>query len=322
MMDDNTKLYIIAGVITLFVIALYFFFGNNKLNTSSWMSGAKESYDECEKIFGQPQTIVAENRQRAKWSNKQVTDAGYNFYRITVENIAVPHCCPLPHTDSVIASLKVDIEDGGKLLAILGTSKGFWYDQGRRMLYARCCCLGTVLAHFVFATTVLRSDLNAIISSYSSNLNSNLLLQSYTDLFSSVYNPKLSGDMDTYHKVCQELNQKLGENLGHLTYTPHSQCQEIDCSNALNYTTLNPEIANTLLCTPGVKETVSLNITKPSANIQEGFCSCAPTAKIPQTKGMDGYYTGGVPEDGKMYNLGLRREFRKCTGRCNQMALF
>jgi hypothetical protein len=291
-MDRDTKTIITIGIVLLVVGITYVAltaYGVVDINLK-WNKHAMSAYHEAREEIGAPSTLYEGRKGLAKWDVTKLNDAGYPIYKLMIKNEEVQHCCPTPHVDMVTAGVKVNVYDSAMMLAILGTSKSFWYDQGRNMLYARCCCLGTVLAHLVFASNILLRSKDLVIQQYAQPTLRTTLVQELNGLFNSVYIPWSSNDMNTYERARSDLKKKLIENLSKLKYTEMSECPSgSDCTNTLGFMNLTNDISGTPIC--------SKNVT---------------TTLIPQTEGMSGYYTQGVPSDGKMYNLGLPREFNGC----------
>jgi hypothetical protein len=290
---SNTRNVAIAGFVILVASVIYLAFmalGASTYRLGGWTATSKAAFNEAVSEMGAPSFFFEGDGGLAKWSTEKINLSGYPIYKIMIKNEDVQHCCPVAHSDSMTASIKVNAYSPSKLLAILGTSKAFWYDQGRNMLYARCCCLGTVLAHFVFATNILMRDEVLVTQAYSQPQSP--LVQELTTLFNSAYLPWKSNDTAAYEKAREELKRKLIDNLGNekLQYTEVSVCAANTCANILGFDSLNPAIANTAVCS-----------------------KASVTTLAPQTEGFTGYYTTGIPEDGKMYNLGLPREFKSCA---------
>jgi hypothetical protein len=314
-MNNFTKMSVIAVVTILIIVAIIVSVRKMGVVKVSWAKPAQSSFFEALNLFGQPDILVTKGRGFAKWSTDEMVKLGYPFYKLMVKDEEVPHCCPVPHMDSMFAAIKVDAYDAAKMLAILGTSKGFWYDQGRNMLYARCCSIGTILAHFVFATDVLSRDRAAVIQAYSSQTSSNLLNQEYTNLFNGVYNPWKNNDRKAYETARDNLLNRLIANMSKLSYTNITSCEgQQSCQNILNYASVNPVVANTSICSPA-STAVSLpgppdKSVESVEKFQMNGGSADPIGEKVRSSGYDGhvfYYTQGVNPSGKQYTLGLRR---------------
>lgn len=305
-MKNFAKLSVIAVVTILVIGSIIFNMRSLGVVKVSWKKPAQSAFFEAVDQIGEPSVLVTKDKGFAKWSADQMSKAGYPLYKLMIKDETIPHCCPTPHEDSVFGAIKVNAYDAVKMLAILGTSKGFWYDQGRNMLYARCCSLGTVLAHFVFATNVIKRDRDSVIQSYSQQTSNNLLVKEYTELFNQVYNPWNANDNKTYEEAREILRQQLATNLSGLSYTEVSSCNgQPECGNTLNFNSVNPLISGTPICALGPKAVALPGPPKSEVDSVENFSVCK-TAE----PGYDGhvfYYTGGVNPSGKQYTLGLRR---------------
>lgn len=256
----------------------------NKDIRIKWMKPSQEAFYEAKNIFGIPDVIVPTSfNEKAMWNNNSIALAGYSLSKLIVKNEIVNHCCPTPHIDCVYGTVNVDIKDSEKMLAILGTSTSFMYDQGKNQLTVRCCCLGTILAHLVFATNILLRSKSEVISGYVQKSVGNTLLQEFTDLFNSVYSPWKNNDNKTYESVRNQLREKLIENLAKLTHTTIQSCDGPSCANVFDYVNVNKSIGGTEICYPGPQ-----------------------TVALPQTEGLIGYYGGSIPSNGKTMTLGYK----------------
>lgn len=246
-----------------------------------WMDGPKAAFHDVSSILGAPDLIVPGAQSSALWYKKNLLKQKIPFEKVMVVNDLSFGACSNPHPANVKISLKVNINDTAYLLCILGGSLGFSYDAASQTLAVRCFSFGTAIAHVLFALNIIGKSPADAFSSY--------LDGSYKEQMKGLYSDidNLSGA--AYKNKVQEYMAAIGQMLP--VFTPPTLSPGPDCVYPLDSDSVRALVAGTSLCTPAAKAKLPL---------KENFVETT-------------YRQLTIPCDGKVYNLGLPRNFVDCN---------
>jgi hypothetical protein len=149
------------------VLALVAYFNKDKLpmlTPTKWLPKPKERYPDVVKEFGKPFVKNFKPQGLAIWNKSQLSDTPYT--QIEIRDEEIPHNCPKPHKDFLLATVPMNITDSATLTRILGLSKSLWYDQLKQELTVRCHHMGANVATALLATQIALDQNNAATKSF------------------------------------------------------------------------------------------------------------------------------------------------------------
>lgn len=280
---NNFETALLVFTILALVLFLIWFFREKEYTYAIdkfWTVNPRNAFKDVSSILGAPDVIIPGSQSSAIWKNKTLLNKKMPLDKVMVlTDDAFGSCYPVP--TNVKANVKVNISDTAHLLCILGASEAFSYEGTSQTLSVRCYTLGTVLAHFVYALTVLGKSSSDAFSMYQDG--------SYKDQMKAVFNDVNSLTGDAYKSKVQEYADAISQMLP--VFTPPSLPSSSDCSFLLDSDSLRTFVSNTPLCTSSA--------SSKTKDVRENFTETT-------------YRQLTIPCDGKVYNLGLPRYFKNC----------
>lgn len=278
-------------LITLFLIFLVLFiiyYVDTRISSRMDNHTSQVVFLQTKKTLGPPDFFVPGKNASAKWYHKTLLKKGLPFEALSIKNDTISGCCPVPNEQPMWATILIDVPNIAKLLALIGTSKSFWYDQDKKALYVRCHNIGTAISSFLFATDLLLLDDPTILSLFKNNTDpvaTDSLLKRYSDTFMYTYQPYLQKNTSDYSQKVNEHLKQLVDNLSKLPYTKPTTCEGINCDNLASYQNIESMMSSG-------KTTTFVNVKNAS--------------------GADGYVDDTLI-DGKNYTLGYPYTFEGCS---------